>query len=135
MEYARLDPGTPLYVGVTFPQPGAGDSLGVRAARAHVVEQSGHVDITAWVCSLRSGRSAVGAGDHAMVTDHCSSLVAAEGATMRPGGEPPQQLVLSVTARGTAKVVIEGVDVEYSQGWRRGTQRVGGALDLSTSDH
>ena len=123
LEYKQLAEGTPFYVGVTFPQGGTTDSVTIHDVRANLTDQSGRLDVAALVCSLRPAEnSAVGAGNEATARKTCTSLVPAEGATLRLGRErsQQQQLVLAVTARGPANVVIDGIDVTYSSGWQRG---------------
>ncbi|NYG55580.1 hypothetical protein [Nocardioides perillae] len=85
-------------------------------------------------------RSALGAGDE--LTAHvcrggsvsatrdpsafCTSVVPAEGTTLRPG----DQLVLEVVAEEPGRLVLEGLRVAYRDGWQWGEQQAGRTVEV-----
>lgn len=131
--YDDLHDGVRHYAGMSDPADGVDGEVTVHSAEAHVVEDSADADIRLFVCTIdeSSGVGAVGVVSEADVRDECSSLVPAEGATLRLAPVPAQQLVLSFSLPHAGTLRIRGVDVDYSHGWRRGTQRVGGDLDAT----
>jgi hypothetical protein len=44
--------------------------------------------------------------------------------------DPYQQLVMAVMLTKAGRDHVEGVDLDYSHGWQRGTQRIGGDFDV-----
>jgi hypothetical protein len=56
--------------------------------------------------------------------------VPVEGATLELNADPYQQLVMAVMLTKAGRVHVEGVDLDYSHGWQRGTQRIGGDFDV-----
>jgi hypothetical protein len=63
---------------------------------------------------------------------HCVETAPVSGATLdsEPG---PSGVVVSVTPQQPGIVTIEGFDVSYRDGWRRGLQRAGIRLDVTTT--
>ncbi|MFC4784746.1 hypothetical protein ACT8ZV_09740 [Nocardioides sp. MAHUQ-72] len=119
---------TPLYVGMSIEQRDAHGTVSIDAVRPHVLSDSSDAAISFYVCTVdeTSGVGSIGAVRRGAVRDECSSLVPAEGASLDLNAEPRQQLVMAVSLGHAGRVHVAGVDVEYGQGWRRGTQRVGG---------
>ena len=52
---------------------------------------------------------------------YCTRLVPAEGATMRLGTNPGQELLVGVTTTRPGRSVIRSHRIEFSEGWRDGT--------------
>ena len=52
---------------------------------------------------------------------YCTRLVPAEGASMRLGNEPGQELLVGITTTRPGRSVIRGHRIEFSEGWRRGS--------------
>jgi hypothetical protein len=52
---------------------------------------------------------------------------------MRLNAEPPQQLVVEVRLAPSGQVSIQGLEVTYSHGWQRGTQVIGGDVEIKAT--
>jgi hypothetical protein len=122
----------PLYVGVSEAGREASGVVSIHSARANVVSDSAGARIRFFVCTLEENAEvgSIGAYRGSEIYDDCSSLVPAEGATMELNADPKQQLVMAVALTNTGRVHVEGVDLDYSHGWQRGTQRIGGDVDV-----
>jgi hypothetical protein len=125
--------GDPLFVGITYPERGAGGSVTIRAASAHLAGDSTGVEIEFFVCTINeaAGVGAVGAAGLDAISRTCSSLRPVSGAEMTLAETAADQLVMAVTLTEPGRVVIRGVDLSYSHGWQRGTQRVGGDVKIA----
>lgn len=115
--YARVGEVGWLGAGL-LPSGAAVDSVTIHAAEPQVA--AGQADVQVWVCHLEPGDEGVGAV-RGSLDRSCSSHEPAAGA--RLAGD--DQLLLRITAEEPTRVVVRGIDVTYSAGWRRGTQRVG----------
>ena len=125
---------TPLYIGMTYETPDAEGRVTIHAARAKEVRDSANSVIDFFVCTVdaTSGVGAIGAVPESDIHDECSSLVPAEGASMELNAKPRQQVVMAVSLARPGRIQVRGVELTYSHGWRRGTQLVGGEIDLRT---
>lgn len=85
-----------------------------------------------FVCTVdqSAGIGSIGSvlGDE--IQNECLTLVPAEGARLELHATPRQQVVMAVTNAHPGRVRIVGMDLSYTHGWQRGTQRTGGTLVL-----
>jgi hypothetical protein len=127
----RPAPDGPHYFGMTWGSDG-GRVVTARSADPVVVANSARADVKILVCRVRAGSdgSLVGVVDAAEAKRFCD-LGRVEGASLNLRGTPPAtQVVVEVTPRQAGRVVIDGVTLHYSQGWRSGTQHIGGRIDF-----
>lgn len=125
--------GVPLYVGMTYEGRDQHGTLTIRGTRAHVVANSSDATIDFFVCTVnRSVVGAIGSVDEAGIHEQCLTLVPAEGARLELNADPRQQVVMAVTNAHAGRVRIVGMDLSYSHGWQRGTQRTGGVIVLAS---
>ncbi len=90
----------------------------------HAVEPqlfSGNATVDVLVCHYGPKSTGLGAGRDRDLTRHCADREPAEGARMTRD----DQLLLRVRSDEPGRVVVRGVEVTYSHGWRRGTQLTG----------
>ncbi|HET7736559.1 MAG TPA: hypothetical protein VFK52_11320 [Nocardioidaceae bacterium] len=124
----------PMYVGMSYAQPDAEGTVRIHSVKAADLSAPSDAVIEFFVCTIDpdGDASAIGAiGDP--ISDACASLVPAEGAKLDLDAKPMQQLVVAMTLPTPGRLSMTGVDVTYSYGWRRGTQRIGGDIDLKAA--
>jgi len=126
----------PLYVGMSYEQDDAEGTITIQSARANVVQDSADADVTFYVCSIAplAGVGAIGSSNEEDMHELCSSLVPAEGATLRLHAIPMQQVVMAITLRRPGLVRVDGMDLDYTLGWQAGTQRIGGEVVVGHRD-
>lgn len=129
--------GVPLYVGMSYEERGASGAATIHAVRTHVVSDSAGARIEFFVCTIdkSAGVGAIGTYRGSTIHHDCSSLLPAEGATLRLNADPRQQLVMAVSLTHAGRVQIQGVDLDYNYGWQHGTQRIGGDVDVRHRNH
>ena len=98
------------------------------AVEAHVLENSANADVAFSVCTMDYPRATTGLMPP--LADLCTSVVPVKGVDLTIGPGTVQQLVMTVTAHRPGTVLVEGVDVTYSDSWRHGTQRTGKGVSL-----
>ena len=127
--------GVPLYLGMSNEDRGTSGVVSIHAARPHVVSDSASARIEFFVCTIdeSAGVGAIGTSLGSDIHDYCSALVPAEGATLELNADPPQQLVMAVSLTNAGRVQVQGIDLDYSDGWQRGTQRIGGDVRRTAS--
>jgi hypothetical protein len=64
------------------------------------------------------------------VRRYCTRLVPAEGASMRLGTRPGQELLVGVTTTQPGRSVIQSHRIEFSEGWRQGTAEIHASVDI-----
>ncbi len=123
---------TPMYFGMSYQAPGASGEITIHSARANVVRDSAESRIELFVCTIEASADVggIGAVYEAEAKRSCSSLVPAEGATLELNADLLQQLVIAVSLTEPGQVEVQGIDLNYSHGWQRGTQRMGGDVDV-----
>ena len=107
-----------LYQGMTEPA-----TVHLEAVEAHVTEDTANADITFAVCTMGYPRPF--SGVLPPLDELCTRVVPVKGVDLTIGNDSVQQLVMTVTAAQAGTVVVRGVEVTYSDGWRHGTQRTG----------
>ena len=100
----------------------------VKAVAAHVTEDTANADITFSVCMMPYPRPA--SGPLPPLDELCTRVVPVTGVDLTIGPDSVQQLVMTVTATQPGTVMVKGVDVTYSDGWRHGTQTTGQQVRL-----
>jgi hypothetical protein len=60
----------------------------------------------------------------------CTLLVPAEGASMRLGTKPGQELLVGITTTRPGRSVIRSHRIEFSEGWRHGTADIHVEVDI-----
>jgi hypothetical protein len=124
----------PLYVGMSYEHRDASGTVSIHSARAIGMRDSADSIIDFLVCTIdpEGGVGAVGIVGPAEIQRECRALEPAEGATLELNADPHQQLVLAVTLTRAGGISLRGVELTYSHGWRRGTQRIGGEVEVHT---
>lgn len=97
----------------------APSELTIHAVEPQVVSGNATVDVL--VCRYGSRSTGLGAGQGRDLDRFCADREPAEGARMTRD----DQLLLRVRSDEPGRVVVRGVEVTYSHGWRRGTQLTG----------
>lgn len=120
----------PIYVAMTFPWDGPDATVTIHSAEPRIVEDSADSRVEVVVCTLRpEASSAIGSVRGEDVNDVCATLAPIDETTYHLGGgredTPGQQILLVVTPAQRGTVEIAGVDLDYSDGWQRGTRPVG----------
>lgn len=131
-----LAPGQTLYVGLTFPDPDEGEEITLEAAVPRVVARNdAGATVATRLCTLdpqelrSSGIGAIGSVDGEDFLRYCPDPApVTEGTRLDLAAEPAQQLLLAVTPSRPGVVLVRGVDLTYSHGWRHGTQTIGPRL-------
>lgn len=112
--------GTVVLVGIADPRREMGPAeLTVHSVEPRVTEGDAEVDVV--VCHTGPGGGGIGTARGGGLERFCESHEAAAGAQLGPD----DQLILQVRSEKPGKVVVEGVTVTYSHGWRRGSQVTG----------
>lgn len=113
--------GTTALFGVATPRqdmdPGV---LTLHSIEPRVTEGDAEVDVVVCRPSPAAGGIGTARGDRAL-DRFCQSHRAADGAQMVPGDD----LIVRVRSQEPGRVVVEGIEVTYSHGWRRGSQVIG----------
>lgn len=121
--------GRTFHARVTYERQGldGSDEAHLRDARPRVIANTAGAEVVLRVCERRPSQlGSFGNGDDAVVADYCRALTGVRGARLvvAPQGVG-DYLVLSITARRPGEVLVSGVDLDYSYGWKRGRQHVG----------
>ncbi|GAB3855031.1 hypothetical protein GCM10028801_10100 [Nocardioides maradonensis] len=96
------------------------------SAAPRVVTNTADATIEVLVCVLRHGQTGGGVGlQGERMTHRMCDLGPASGAELLPGGFPSRELVVAITPHRPGRVRIDGIDVRYDAGWRRGSQHIG----------
>jgi len=126
------DVNAPFYVGMSYEKPDAEGTITIHSVHAVDLSAADDAVVEFFVCTVdpKGGSSAIGSASEASIRGECSSLVPAAGATLELNAHPRQQLLVAVTLPHPGRVKLAGLDVSYSHGWQRGTQRIGGDVEL-----
>lgn len=119
------------YFGMTWGSDG-GPVVTARSADPMVIENSARADVKVLVCHLLPGSdgSLIGVIDAADVKKSCD-LGRIGGASLNlPEAPPATQVVVEVTPHQPGRVVVDGITLRYNQGWRTGSQHIGGRIDF-----
>jgi hypothetical protein len=125
--------GEPVWTSLSEPARRPEDRRVLTFEEVRPVMTSGRgVDVDYFICSLDSqelsaeGVGAFGYGlSQRWAERMCADLRPAEGMTMDLVAEPGQQLLVRVTLTRPGLAVLDGHEVEFSEGWQTGTQTVG----------
>jgi len=122
----RSTPDGSYYFGMTW---GGNDRpvATARSARAVVSENSANAEIDVLVCEVEpppKGSFLGVASDHDIET-FCRFARVSGAHLNLPGARPRTQLIVRITPRQVGRVIVEGIDLNYDQGWRTGKQHVG----------
>lgn len=130
MTWSHAKPGETLYAGMTYEDKHIRGIVTIHHARANVVQDEADSTFELLVCTIRRGQGIVafGSGDQGDTQHYCASLVPAEGATPVLNADPRQQVLLGITPHHAGRVRGDGIELDYSYGWRRGRQLTGGQL-------
>ena len=121
-EVAMYSPvGTTALFGVATPRRDMDPAvLTLRSVEPQIAEGDAEVDVL--VCRPRPGAGGIGAARGEGALDRfCQSHEAADDTQVVPGDD----LILRVHSEEPGRVVVEGIKVTYSHGWRRGSQVTG----------
>lgn len=61
---------------------------------------------------------------------YCTYLVPAEGASMRLGTKPGQELLVGITTTRAGRSIVRSHRIEFSEGWRHGTADIHVEVDI-----
>ncbi|MFC6286186.1 hypothetical protein ACFP3Q_07020 [Nocardioides sp. GCM10027113] len=120
-----------VHIGVSPRADGARGLVRIHSVRADVLDNTAGAEITFQVCHLAGDAGAdIGSVREPDLRSMCASLVPAEGATLDLDAEPLQQLVMGIRLDGPGRLAIRDVELGYSHGWQRGSQRIGDGVVL-----
>lgn len=113
--------GTTALFGVATPRQDMDPAvLELRSVEPQIATGDAEVDVL--VCRPRPGAGGIGtARGVGALNRFCQSHEAAEDTQFAPGDD----LILRVHSEEPGRVVVEGIKVTYSHGWRRGSQVTG----------
>jgi hypothetical protein len=125
--------GEPIFVGVTHEPRDVRGSIEIHGAEPEVVRDSAGVRVDYLLCTINPSGNAgsVGAVIESDIDQECSSLTSIQGRAMELNADPRQQVVMSVTPTKPGTVEIEGTELSFSFGWRRGSQFMNDRLILT----
>jgi len=103
-------------------------TIDIESIEPHVTRDGAAVKVEYAICHLdleslaADGVSSVGYGmPDRYIRRSCTRLVPAEGAAMRLGSRPGQELLVGVTTTRPGRSVIRRHRIAFREGWRRGT--------------
>ncbi|MDX6256130.1 MAG: hypothetical protein QOJ11_2464 [Frankiales bacterium] len=115
---------------------GAGESrrLDLRSVHLRIGANTSHATVTAMICSQRVGSASLVGGGEALgdPNQFCTSLQPFRAGSLTVGATA-SGIVVAVTPHTAGVVHIEGADVEYRDGIRRGRQHVGLEMTFTTA--
>jgi hypothetical protein len=112
--------GVAAVVGAAMPRKDLDRDAPLRVISAAPRIMQGQGEVTVLVCHTGPGRPGVSAV-RGSARRFCRSIEAANGARLAPR----DQLALVIRSDQPGRTVVNGIEVRYSQGWRRGTQVTG----------
>jgi hypothetical protein len=127
--------GETLYVGMSYPAERDGGRVELLDGQVNFSRGAEVADAELLVCTLDPAAKvgAIGSTRGEDVLDYCTDLDPIDGRQLDLHYAPMRQqvlLALTLTARGTA--VVQDISLTYKDGWRRGTQRTGGEVWMSS---
>lgn len=122
----------PLYVGVTHPSELPDGGITVRGAEPDIAVDTAAAETSFGVCTTTPTMPVIGSVTAPSVDEICSRWVPLEGESvfLDDGADERQQVLMLVVPRRPGVVEIAGVDLDYTHGWRTGSQHVGEHLLL-----
>jgi hypothetical protein len=123
-----LEVGQPVVLG-TFARPRNG-TVTVTDAVAKVRENTADADVRVLLCETAPGSPRVGS-QLGRAEDACTAVLEPAGQVLAARGG--LQVVLEVVPRRSGVLVVDGVDISYRDGWRRGTQPSGLVAEFPVS--
>jgi hypothetical protein len=127
--------GDTLYVGMSFPRGRDGGHVVLHGGHANIDSGADNADIELLLCSIDpdAGIGTIGAYVGPEIELGCSALVPIHDQRVDLQYAPMrQQVVLAVTLTHQGTVRISDITLDYSYGWRNGSQRTGGQVTIST---
>lgn len=127
--------GDTIYVGMSYPRSRDGGHVTLRSGRVNFGAGAENAEVDLLICALDAEArvGAIGSYVGDSIHDDCSTLVPIEGQRLDLQYSPMrQQVVLAVTLTHPGSVKISDVTLGYSHRWRRGLQRTGGGVVVST---
>lgn len=114
-----------IYVGVNWPGNPSRD-VAIETARPMVARDTANSSIEVVICVPREGADPLGSALDEHVDDSCADLVPirAGGSEVRLVGQRKDQVLIKVTTYRQGEVAVNGVELVYRDGWRRGRQEV-----------
>lgn len=124
-----------MYVGMSYDRHGEHGTVTIHEVSADLAENSSAAQIRFFVCRVGGTRTigAIGIVDQAEMNSSCLSLEPAREAEVRLGRAPMDQIVMAVTPTRPGRVTVRSLRVTYSQGWKTGTQKIGGHITFRTA--
>jgi hypothetical protein len=108
------------------------ETVTVNQLSARVVTNTADARISFAVCKGTRFMSADGSASGA-----CKTVTAAEGQTVRLTGGGPETITMTVTPQHAGRVVINGMEVDYTRGsgdwWQHGSQATGPVVKMRVS--
>jgi hypothetical protein len=126
--------GEPMYVGMSYDRHGEQGTVTIHEVSANLAENSSAAQIRFFVCRVGGTRTigAIGVVHQAEMNSSCLSWEPARGTELRLGRTPMDQIVMAVKPTRPGRVTVRSLRVTYSQGWKTGTQRIGGHVTFLT---
>jgi hypothetical protein len=116
--------GTTANLGLASPRQDMDPAvLTIHAVELQVVKGTASIEVV--VCRTGAGKAGIGA-TRGRIDRDCESHESPEGARLRA----LDQLVLRVRSDEPARLIVKGVKLTYSHGWRRGSQVTGQTVDV-----
>lgn len=117
--------GTPISWGMSYAHKGV-DPPGVSiiSATPNVLVNTANATIVVRVCTIDRSAGIGAIGSVHNLHTWCSRLAPPAGATMRLGNYA-DQLVVTVVSSRPGTVLVKGLHVTYSHGWKRGPEDIG----------
>jgi hypothetical protein len=117
--------GTPMSWGMSDAHEGVDpEDVSIVSATPNVLVNTANATILVRVCTIDRTSGVGGIGSVSDLHRWCTRLVPPDGATMRLGAFA-DQLVVTIVPRQPGKVLVKGLHVTYSHGWKRGPQDIG----------
>lgn len=125
--------GETLYVGIGWPVPGSTGSIRVSDLAARVRVNSSDARISYLVCRVNHrGVGAIGTSTAGRLEEDCHDTAPVDGADVSLGSPLNRQVLMAVQPTRPGRVVIDGVDLHYWYGWRRGKAVSGPEVTVRT---
>jgi hypothetical protein len=113
----------------------AAETITVNDVSPRIIANTADAVITFAVCS-RSGDAPFMSAD-GLAKRSCETLTEVEGQQVRLTGDATTTITMTVTPRRHGRVVIRGMEVDYSRGsghlWQRGSEATGPVVKLKVS--
>jgi hypothetical protein len=133
-ESAPVTLGQTVYAGLPTLPTGGSRRLDLRKVQLRIGANTADATVTAMICDQRAGAASLVGGGVVLgdASRFCTSLRPFRAGTLTVGGTA-SGIVLAVTPHIAGVVHLEGADVEYRDGIRRGRQHVGIEMTFTTA--